>query len=191
MRTVYLTATSIDGFIADRKHSLDWLFESGPELSSTSFPELISSTGALAMGSSTYEWLLEHEIKPGSAEEKPWPYSQPSWIFTSRRLPVVPNADVQFVSGDVKPVHDEMKRRAGAKKVWIVGGGDLAGQFHDAGRLDDIVLMVVPVTLGEGFPVFPRESTRPPFNLVSVRHCGNSVELHYQCSRVDEDVSDR
>ena len=57
----------------------------------------------------------------------------PSWVFSSRELPRVDGPDIRFVSGDVAPVHAEMVEAAGGKNVWLVGGGELVGQFHDAG----------------------------------------------------------
>jgi dihydrofolate reductase len=149
-RTQYYTAATLDGFIADPDNSLDWLFkvkrdEHGP----MNYEDFIAEVGALAMGSTTYEWIIDHE----SAN---WPYDLPSWVFTHRELRVVPNAQVEFVSGDVAPVHDEMARAAGAKNVWIVGGGDLAGQFAEAGLLDEVIVTIAPVTLGAGAPLLPR-----------------------------------
>jgi len=67
----------------------------------------------------------------------------------------------------------------------VVGGGDLAGQFHDAGLLDEIIVTTVPVTLGRGMPVLPRRITSPPLQLVSVRQMGPAfVQLHYQVQRI-------
>ena len=60
------------------------------------------------------------------------------------------------MSGDVAPVHAEMVEAAGGKNVWIVGGGDLAGQFADAGLLDEVIVYIAPVTLGSGAPLLPR-----------------------------------
>ena len=147
-RTQYYTATTIDGFIADPEDSLEWLFkvkrdEGGP----MSYEDFIVEVGAIAMGATTYEWIVEY----GS-----WPYEQPSWVFSHRELPAVPDGQIEFVQGDVAPVHEAMVRAAGGKNVWIVGGGDLAGQFADAGLLDEVLVGIAPVTLGAGAPLLPR-----------------------------------
>jgi dihydrofolate reductase len=85
------------------------------------------------------------------------------------------------VKGDVRPVHDAMRAAAGSKNIWIVGGGDLTGQFHDAGLLDEMFVQIGSVTLGRGKPLFPRRVTSPPLELLSVRHLGPGfVELHYR-----------
>jgi len=154
-KTQYYTATSLDGFIADERHSLDWLFtrqqdRAGP----LNYADFIADIGALAMGSTTYEWILDHDRK--GAEDWRWPYEQPTWVFTHRRLPVIPDAPVEFTSDDVSAVHERMVEAARGRNVWIVGGGDLAGQFADAGLLDEVIVYVAPVALGAGAPLLPR-----------------------------------
>src|ERR687887_278773 len=78
------------------------------------------------------------------------------WLFTRRQLPVVPDARIEFTSADVARVHEQMLGAAGGRNVWIVGGGDLAGQFADAGLLDEVIVWIAPVTLGAGAPLLPR-----------------------------------
>ncbi|HLT45980.1 MAG TPA: dihydrofolate reductase family protein [Rubricoccaceae bacterium] len=181
MKTLYYTATSLDGFIADPENSLDWLLQFSM---TDDYPDFIRDVGALAMGSTTYEWVLDDLAKSGAGSPPAWPYEQPTWVFTSRSLPPVPNADVRFVSGDVRPVHEQMVAAAGGKNVWLVGGGELVGQFHDHGLLDELIVTVAPVTLGGGAPLFPRAITKPPLRLVSVRTYGDTfVQLRYEVPR--------
>ena len=183
MKTQYYTACSLDGFLADVDDSLDWLFPLG-DVGATSYPTFIKDVGALAMGSTTYEWMLRHVVGPEADHPEPWPYTQPTWVFTSRTLPGVPGADVRFARGDVRPVHREMAAAAAGKNVWIVGGGDLAGQFHDAGLLDELFVQIGSVTLGAGKPLLPRKITSPPLRLVSVKAVGTGfAELHYEVPR--------
>ena len=183
MRTQFYTATSLDGFIATEDDSLDWLFPLG-DVNETSYPAFIKDVGALAMGSATYEWMLRHADKVAESTGSPWPYTQPSWIFSTRTLPAIAGADIRFVQGDVRPVHAEMRKAAGSKNIWIVGGGDLAGQFFDAGLLDELFVQIGSVTLGKGKPLFPRRVTQPPLRLLSVRQVGAGfAELHYEVQR--------
>lgn len=179
MKTVYSTATSLDGFIADRDNSLAWLFQFG-DSGLGEHAAFMEGVGALAMGSTTYQWLLDNEIRPGAADAKPWPYQLPCWVFTSRRLTVVPGADVRFVAGDVRPVHAEMVVAAAGKDVWLVGGGALVGQFCDHGLLDMVTVSIASVTLGSGAPLLPRAITTPPLRLVKVKQEGEAfVHLTY------------
>jgi dihydrofolate reductase len=184
MKTQYYTAASLDGFIATSDDSLEWLFPLG-NIEETSYPTFIRGVGALAMGSATYEWMLRHVVGPQADRPQAWPYEQPTWVFTSRVLPSVAGADIRFVRGDVRRVHEELVAAAGGKNVWIVGGGELAGQFYDHGLLDEIFVQVGSVTLGTGKPLLPRAITNPPLRLVSVRAVGTGfAELHYEVPRV-------
>jgi dihydrofolate reductase len=180
MKTQYYTAASLDGFIATEDDSLEWLFPLG-DISDTSYPAFIAEVGALAMGSSTYEWMLRHAQTVTSQTGSAWPYPMPTWVFSSRTLPAVPRAHLSFVRGDVRPVHSAMRVAAGDRNIWVVGGGDLAGQFYDAGLLDEVIVQVGSVTLGKGKPLFPRRLTSPALVLTSVRKVGTGfAELRYQ-----------
>lgn len=183
MRTQYYTATSLDGFIATVDHSLEWLFQLG-DVNETSYPRFIQDVGALAMGSSTYEWMLRHVVKSETGADNAWPYTQPTWVFSRRRLRPIPGADIRFVKGDVRPVHEEMRSAAGGKNVWLVGGGELVGQFYDAGLLDELIVQVGSVTLGAGKPLLPRQIAFPPLRLTSVQKIGSGfAELRYDVPR--------
>jgi dihydrofolate reductase len=155
--TQYYTATSLDGFIADPNHSLDWLFtRQRDDDGMLSYGAFIAEVGALAMGATTYEWILDHEFSGKDVSEWTWPYDIPRRVFTHRSLTVVPDAPVTFTSAPVEEVHAELVEAAGGRNVWLVGGGDLVGQFHDAGLLDEVWVQYAPVTLGAGAPVLPR-----------------------------------
>jgi dihydrofolate reductase len=183
MKTQYYAASSLDGFIATPQHSLDWLLQFG-DVENTSYPEFIREVGALAMGSATYEWILRYESRAGAPGASPWPYEQPAWVFSTRALPTVPGAAIRFVSGDVRPVHREMVAAAGAKNIWIVGGGELAGQFYDHGLLDELIVQVTAVTLGSGAPLLPRLIAHPPLRLLSATTYGEAfAELRYAVPR--------
>src|SRR5690606_38648010 len=164
MKTQYYTAVSLDGYIADENHSLDWLFQFGGE--DPSYHEFIQEVGAIVMGSSTYEWILRNDLFLDPDNPKPWPYTQPTWIFTSRALTELPDADIRFVKGDVGPVHATMREVAGDKNIWVVGGGDLAGQFHEKGLLDEMIITIAPVILTKGAPLFTKRITKPPLRVV-------------------------
>jgi dihydrofolate reductase len=155
--TQYYTATSLDGFIADPDHSLEWLFKREQDRAGPlNYADFIANVGAVAMGSTTYEWIFDHEFADKDPSEWKWPYDLPSWVFTHRELTVVPGAPIEFASGDVAPVHAEMSRAAGGRNIWIAGGGDLAGQFAEAGLLDEVIVYIAPVTLGAGAPLLSR-----------------------------------
>jgi dihydrofolate reductase len=179
MKTQYYTATSLNGFIADPENSLDWLMQF-PEGPGDGYDKFIAQVGAIAMGSTTYEWVLQHHLNTDGSM-KPWPYTLPTWVFTSRKLPEAPGGDIRFVRGDVRPVHRAMAEAAAGRNIWLVGGGELVGQFHDHGLLDELILTVASVTLGGGAPLLPRAITTPPLRLTSVSQRGASfAELRYE-----------
>ena len=99
-KTQYFTATSVDGYIADTENSLDWLFEvprdggSGAE----GFGDFFAGVGAMAMGATTYEWVMEHE-------DGRWPYTLPTWVFTHRDLPVPDGGAVRLTSEPAVGAH--------------------------------------------------------------------------------------
>jgi dihydrofolate reductase len=174
MATQYYVAASLDGFIADAEASLDWLLtrDSGSTDGPPAYDRFIADVGAIAMGSTTYRWVLEHE---GA-----WPYTLPTWVFThSNDLPVVAD-EVRLVAGPVAAVYPDMVEAAGGRHVWVVGGGELAGQFADAGLLDEVWLFLAPCTLGAGAPLLPR---RLELSLREVDRSGDFACLRFDVAR--------
>jgi len=162
MRTVYETATSLDGFIADQDNSLDWLFavegaQEGEAIDETA--EFIRNAGAIVMGATTYEWIQEYE------GHKPWPYEAPTWVLTHREPPRI-EGDLRFTSADtdqeLRDLHAEMVRVADGRDVWVVGGGRIAANLARLGLLDEVSVSVAPVSLGGGAPLLDgRVQLRP------------------------------
>jgi len=185
--TLYYTASTLDGFIADERHSLDWLFEVDRDQEGDgdhSFAAFFADVGAMAMGATTYEWVYAHERLGEEPERwRAWYGDTPAWVFTHRGLPPIAGADVRFVQGDVPPVHAEMARAAGDRTVWLVGGGDLVGQFADRGLLDEIIVTVAPVTLGRGAPLLPRRLTASDLELLDVARDRQFARLRYRVRR--------
>ena len=178
-RTQFFTATSLDGFIADENGSLDWLYASphGDD-GERRWTDFFSKVGAMAMGATTYRWAVEqHDLlnKPGVWRD--WYEDRRCWVFSHTDLPRVRDADLHFVSGDVAPVHAQMRTVAGGRNIWVVGGGDLVGQFYDAGLLDELLVSIAPVTLGAGVPLLPRRIEG--MHVASVRQDGPRVDIHY------------
>lgn len=182
-QTQYYTATTLDGYIADENHSLDWLFEVDRELEGGehSFGAFFDAVGAMAMGATTYEWVLEHDNLLVEPDKWRGYYGDtPCWVFTHRELPSILGAAIHFVQGDVAPVHEQMTEAAGGRNIWLVGGGDLVGQFADQGLLDEILAGVAPVTLGGGAPLLPRRLTAKQLELVDVAQDKQFVRLRYR-----------
>ena len=140
-KTQYYTAASIDGFIAGPGNWMDWLFQVGPGPDTEGrFHAFFSGVGAMAMGATTYEWSVQHG---GLGEPGSWQRyygDTPCWVFTHRQLPEVPGARIVFTGADVREVHAQLSEAADGRNIWLVGGGELVGQFADYGLLDEIQL---------------------------------------------------
>lgn len=150
----YYTATTLDGFIADEKDSLAWLFVQDQDESPDapgSYERFIAGIGALVMGATTYAWIGDHLRTTG----EPWAYDVPCFVFTHRTFEPLAD-DVTFVAGEPAEHRAALEAAAGEKDVWVVGGGALAADFADAGLLHEVVVSIAPVTLGAGRPLFPR-----------------------------------
>lgn len=185
-RFVFNTAATLDGFLADPDHSLSWLFEvPGSDLDSPEqadhFSAFLERIGVTVLGSSTYEWLLRETDALSSAEAWTEAMSgKPAFLFTSRELPRPPEADLTVVSGAVTDHLESIRERAAGRDVWVMGGGDLVGQFADAGALDEIQVSIAPATLGAGAPLLPRRIGADRLHLADVEKRGQFAHLTYR-----------
>lgn len=179
-KIVFDTATTINGWIADEDNSLEWLF-SLPGGDAPSEELLPQDMAVLVEGSTTYEWILEHEdILTHPEKWHDFHGERPTFVFTTRDLPVPEGADVRFVQGSVTDVLPQIREAAGHGGIWVVGGGDLAGQFLAAGALDEIALSIAPVALTGGAPLLPRRVGGERLELVSARVVGPFARLVYK-----------
>lgn len=179
---MYATATSLDGFLADDADSLDWLFAvPGGDDSIAALTSFVDGVGVLVMGSTTYRWVVEHERLTEEPEKwRSFYGDRPTFVFSSRSdLPVIPGADVRVRSGEVRDHVEQIRAAAGGGDVWVMGGGDLAGQFDDAGVLSQLRLSVAAVTLGAGAPLLPRRIESDRLRLASVEQIGQFAQLTY------------
>jgi dihydrofolate reductase len=185
-RTQYYCATTLDGFIAESDDTIRWLtgYEGsyeGPDAvpMKGTYDEFYDGVGALVSGSVTYEFVLN--------ELEEWPYAgKPCWVLTSRDLPRPEGdgVDVRFARGAVVDLYREMADSAGERNLWVIGGGNVASQFADAGLLDDVIATVVPVVLGDGKPLFDRRVPGGPMRLTGTRAFDTGmVEVRYELDR--------
>jgi dihydrofolate reductase len=178
-KVVFDAAASIDGFLADADGSIEWLL-AVPDADAAAGELIPTGATVHVEGSTTYEWLLAHEDVVAHPEKwREFFGERPVFVFTTRELPVPDGADVRFVSGPVADALPAIRAAAGDGDVWVVGGGDLAGQFLDAGALDEIAITVAPVALGAGAPLLPRRIESDRLRLVEARAAGAFARLVY------------
>lgn len=174
----YFTACTLDGYIADENNSLDWLFEVPHAVEDGYWDAWFPDVGVIMMGATTYEWMIDHDnmlADPGKWYE--YYGDLPGWVFTHRELPRIPEVRISFVSGDVQPVYERIVAQLSGANIWLLGGGDIAGQFYDAGLLDQIILGMTPVTLSRGAPLLPRRITSEHLSFRSAELIGQRVRL--------------
>lgn len=183
----YFTACTTDGYIADENNSLDWLFEVPHDEGDEYWDQWFPSVGGLAMGATTYEWMVEHDGMVDSPDQWSRYYGdRPGWVFTHRDLPLIPGVDITFVEGDVRQAYERMTEKLSGGNLWLVGGGDLVGQFHDAGLLDEIILGMTPVTLGRGAPLLPRRITSKQLSFQTAELIGQRIRIVLSVRRLGE-----
>ncbi|MFS0867586.1 dihydrofolate reductase family protein [Microbacterium sp. 179-B 1A2 NHS] len=178
-RILFDTATSLDGYIADEQNSLTWLFDvdNGDTPDESLLP---AAATVLVEGSTTYEWVLaESDILAHPERWREFHGDRPTFVFTTRDLPAPAGADIRFVSGAVADILPDLREAAGDGDIWVVGGGDLAGQFLDIDALDEIAVSVAPVLLGGGAPLLPRRVDSDRLRLVSAEAVGQFARLVY------------
>jgi dihydrofolate reductase len=139
------------------------------------------------MGATTYEWMVERYAMVDRPEEWHRFYGdRPGWVFTHRQLPLIPGVEIILVEGDVARAYEAMAERLSGANLWVVGGGDLVGQFHDAGLLDEIILGMAPVTLGRGAPLLPRRITSKQLAFQQAELIGQRIRIVLSVRREGE-----
>lgn len=170
---VLFIATSLDGYIATKDDSLEWLFKVEGE-GDNGYSQFYETIDTVIMGKRTYDWVMEQEIKE-------FPYKDKKcYVFTRSQLN--DTEDVAFVSGDVTQFVNELKEQNG-KKIWIVGGGELLHGFIKEKLIDEFFITVAPTILGEGIPLFKGGDYQVELTLKGTRNFNQFVELHYQLKK--------
>lgn len=141
-------ATSLDGFIARKDGSLDWLYAlPNPNQIDHGYADFFSGIDVVVMGKSTYEEILRFGVE--------WPYMNcKSYILTSDKN-YKPKTDNTETLNSLSKADIEKLKKVSIKGIWIVGGGKTIVQFLDAKLIDEMILCIVPTILGSGIPLFP------------------------------------
>lgn len=174
-RTQYYAATSVDGFLADDEHGLDWLLQFDFAEFQQRYAAFVAQVGAIIMGARSYEFIL-------GQGDSAWTYGDtPCWVLTHHEHPVPAGADVRFAAGDVRVAHSAAVEATRDRNVWLVGGGDVAAQLARHELIDDLLLTVMPVLLGSGMRLHPDVAVTTPLELVDVhRYDSGAIEVTYR-----------
>ncbi len=140
--------SSLDGFIAKKDGDVSWLqstdnYETGITLSQEDIEKFIKTIDCYVMGSKTYE----HALELG------WPYGDKPVIVVTNRDLITNKENVTFYSGNLDQlINNQLKPKY--KSIWIVGGTMLAKGFIRAALVDDIIISIMPIILGDGILFF-------------------------------------
>jgi dihydrofolate reductase len=172
-------AQSLDGFIADREGGVEWLDRFQVEGEDYGYEQFFSRVGAIVLGATTYKQAL------GWGR---WPYgATPTWVFTHQELSVPTSAEVHFVHGTVGEIVAEIEQTT-SDNIWLVGGATLVNRFIDAGELDELILFIVPVLLGDGVQLFQGAGGMRATLVDTTRYRTGLVELRYRLDPSRDDA---
>jgi dihydrofolate reductase len=172
MRVVLYIAASLDGFIADRDGGVDWLEQFAAAADGDyGYAAFYDSIGALVMGRTTYEQVH------GFGD---WPYPGKPTVVFSHDPPEADQLDVSFTADDPTAVVASLREHTDGD-LWLVGGGGLIASFRERGLIDEVILTIIPVLLGEGVPLFPGTQPEAALRLSDVQRFESGiVQLHYR-----------
>ena len=175
-KLILYIASSLDGFIARKNGKIDWLpgsnVEDSEEVGDTSeehgYEELMKRIDIILMGRKTYEQVLTFGD---------WPYSGiKSYVCTSKKME---DKNIEYCSDAVSLVKD-LKSKDG-KDIWLVGGGGLNGSLLNADLIDEIILTVIPVVIGDGIRLFGNVEKDVKLKLIESKNFKSGmVQLKYQ-----------
>ncbi|MEN6334683.1 MAG: dihydrofolate reductase family protein [Phycisphaerales bacterium] len=164
-------AASLDGYIAKADGSVDWLSIVNDEETDYGYADFYAGVDAIAMGSRTYEQVLDFEE---------WPYPDKRvFVFTRRPLEAAAHdvtltsqSPVDFVRG---------LDSAGVRMLWLAGGGDLVASFMEHRLIDEYIVSIVPLVLGDGIPLFKGPLPEHRLELLeSTDYASGLIQLHYR-----------
>jgi dihydrofolate reductase len=164
-------ATSADGYIARPDGDIDWLTSRPAPPGFYGMNAFMKSIDTLILGRKTYEAGLR---LGGTFDER-----NRNIVFSRQPRPADAAARIEFVNSPIGPFTRRLREEPG-KDIWLMGGGELIADFLDAGAVDQFVISVVPVFIGDGIPLIARRHRQTPLTLASVdRFDDGLVQLHY------------
>lgn len=172
-KLVLLIATSLDGYIATKDDSLDWLFKVEGE-GDNGISEFYETVDTILMGRKTYDWIITH-----MTEEFPYKNKE-CYVFS--RQENEDTEDVKFIKEDIIDFTNKLKNEEG-KNIWIVGGGDLLHSFIKEKLVDEFIITIAPTIIGEGVPLFKEDEYQLELYLKGTRCFNQFLELHYKRRR--------
>ena len=173
-KIIIYAGVSADGFIARPDGDLEWLTSRPKPEGFYEIGKFIASIDTKILGRKTYEKSLSLGAKFDGRTK--------TYVFSTHPPSNRPAEGVEFVTEQVAPFVQKL-RAAEGKNIWMMGGGAIIASFLDAGAIDEMIVNVVPVLIGEGIPLIASQHRNVPLKLLSTRQFPDGVvQLHYQVS---------
>ncbi len=166
MAVFFYGCVTLDGYLADKAHNLDWLHQTG-EPEETGYSDFYRAMDVTLMGRRTFR-----EVERLNCAASVYPTTE-NYVFTHGDLS---QDGFTAVSGDVA---EFVKKLGRDKNIWVMGGSAILAPLLNQNLVDHMIIQVAPVLLGEGIPLFTRDETRKRFYLEEVRKYGQFAELRY------------
>lgn len=168
-KVVLFIASSLDGFIATKNESMDWLEKVEGE-GDNGYSQFYDTVDTLILGKNTYNWIVRQGL-----DQFPYP-NKKCYVLSNSQHHDTEN--VTFISDNLSKLINKLKEQSG-ENIWLVGGGDMFRSFLKEGLVDEIILTVAPTILGTGIPLFKESDNQVELLLKGVRTFNQFVELHY------------
>ena len=173
-KIILYIATSLDGFIARKNGSVDWLSPYEKSGEDYGYKEFYDSVGTVVMGNTTYKQALTF----GES------YKDKNCFVFSRKTNKNKKNNVTFVNGDVKKFVNELNLKNG-KNIWLVGGASIIDEFLKLDLIDEFIISIIPILLGEGIPLFKGDNVESQLKLLNVKSYDSGlVQVHYERKRL-------
>lgn len=172
-RVVLYIATSLDGYIARDNGAIDWLEgdNSEPE-SDLGYEKFYEGIDTVILGRTTYEQVI-NELSPDE-----WPYKdKEGFVVTTKNINNQKN--ITFVKEDIGYFVKELKQKQG-KDIWIIGGAELVDGLIKENLIDDYMITIMPIILGEGIPLFKEKNPEIRLTLKESQSYNGAVMMHYR-----------
>jgi dihydrofolate reductase len=168
-------ATSADGYVARADGDLEWLTSRPAPKGFYGMDAFMKSVDTKVLGRKTYEVSLRLGAKFDS--------KNPSIVFSRHPRPADAPSGVEFVSDAIGPFVSRLREQPG-KDIWLMGGGDIIASFLDAQAIDEFVVSMVPMFIGDGIPLIARRHRHVALGLDSIdRFEDGVVQLHYRVQK--------
>lgn len=166
-------AASADGYIARPNHDIEWLTSRPAPKGFYGMETFMQSSDTKVLGRKTYDW----SVRMGAKFDR-------HYVFSRQPPPASVQAGVEFVTGSINAFAKRLKQEKG-KNIWMVGGGDIIASFLDAGAIDEFIISIVPILIGEGIPLIAPRHRNVPLHLHSVKPFPDGVvQVHYGVGNV-------